>query len=180
MRKDFVVQFVCFKTTLDKEQFINQWEHSRASNSDPNVTLQQSQKKDLFKYIAQHRCKADEFEFVFSRIRKSPRHTASVPIRMEQAGGYSLIQSERQNDADEDESKIFAFIDNHQADLDVYRQMGAHGNLNIYEAYYENCRYAYILEFFVKNEDAVKLLNQVKQYDASETGIYKECVLEFS
>ena len=77
-----------------------------------------------------------------------------------------------------DESKVFAFLTSSKADLNMYKQLSAHGKLNIYEAYYENCQYAYILEYFVKNKYVAELLEQLKQYDVPEIGIYKECALQ--
>ena len=88
------------------------------------------------------------------------------------------MQAGRMNEAQGDESKVFAFFIEPQADLNVYRQLSAYSTLNIYEAYYENCQYACILEFFVKNKYVSKLLEQLKQYDAAEIGTYKECVLQ--
>ena len=178
MREDKVVQFVCFETTLDKEQFVVQWEQfTKPVNGRYTVILQQSEKKKLFRYIAQYHCAANEFEFVFTRARRSP-HSSATPIRAEQVGGYSILQSERLNSVHANETKIFTFLINAQADLNIYREMCSYGKLNIYEAYYENCRYAYILEFFVKNEFVSELLFQLKQYRAAEVAIYKECILE--
>jgi hypothetical protein len=50
--------------------------------------------------------------------------------------------------------------------------------LNIYEAYYENCQYACILEFFVKNSAVDELREQLKQITGAEIGTYTECVLQ--
>jgi hypothetical protein len=181
MRENRIVQFVCFETTLNKEEFITQWEQFTSPiSSKPHITLQQSEKKGLFKYIAQHFCNADEFEFVFARARRYSHNVAAAPIRTEKAGGYTMVQSEKRGDALEDESKIFVFLNNTQTDLDIYRRLNSYGKLNIYEAYFENCLYAYILEFFVKSEFTTELLLQLKKYDAAKIGIYKEFALEIS
>jgi hypothetical protein len=178
MRADKIVHFVNFETTLDSEQFIKRWEqYSRSVNSDVDVTLQQSEKKGLFRYIAQHRCTTSELQFVFTKEGRSSR-TPQVEIKAKQAGGYSILQAGRMNDTHVDESKVFAFLTSSKADLNMYKQLSAHGKLNIYEAYYENCQYAYILEYFVKNKYVIELLEQLKQHDVPEIGIYKECVLQ--
>ena len=176
-----MVQFVYFETHLDSSQFIEQWERfTRSVNLDPDVILQQSEKKGSFTYLAQHHCAAGDFEFVFARTRRPKNHTISVPIRTEHLGGYAFLESERKNDLEVGESKVFAFLTNSQADLDSYRQMCPQSNLNIYEAYYESCKYAYILEFFLKNELAADLERELKLSNAGEIGIYKECVLEIT
>ena len=180
MRQDKTVQFVCFETTLDTERFISQWEHfTRSANSDVDVTLQQSEKNGVFKYIAQHRYAAGEFQFVFTKATRSSR-TPEIEIKAKQAGGYSILQLERSTDARADESKIFVFLTNSQTDLALYKQLSIAGKLNIYEAYYENCQYAYILEFYVKNKNAAELMAQLKLLEPNEVRIYKECILQVS
>jgi hypothetical protein len=178
MSEDKIVQFVCFETTLNTEQFIMQWEqYNRSVNSDVDVTLQRSENNGVFKYIAQHRCPAGELQFVFTRAKKSSR-LPEVEIKAKQAGGYLIVQAERINDAHPDESKVFAFLTDPSASLDVYRQLANHDKLNIYEAYYENCQYAFILEFYVKNKHLTALLEQLKSNAVHETGVYKECALQ--
>ncbi len=180
MQEDKIVQFVYFETTLGSEQFIAKWEqYTRSVNSSLHVTLQQSEKNGAFRYIAQHRCASGEFQFAFTKAGRSSR-TPEIEIKAKQAGGYSIFQQEMKNHAHADESKVFAFLINPQANLNIYTQLPARGKLNIYKAYYENCQYAYILEFFVKNKYAAELMEQLKQYDAAETGVYKEFAMQAS
>ncbi len=178
MAEDKIVQFVSFETQLPAEQFITQWEQfNRTVNTDLDVCLQQSEKNGSFRYIAQHRCPAGELKFVFTRAKKSSRNP-EPEIRAKQAGGYLMIQEERMTEVHASESKVFVFLSDPLTDLNVYRQLSSFGKLNIYEAYYENCQYAYILEFFVKNKSILLLLEQLKQYNAADTGVYKECALQ--
>ncbi len=180
MGEDKIVQFVCFETTLDTAQFITQWEqYNRSVNSDADVTLQRSEKNGAFKYIAQHRCAAGELQFIFAKAKKSSR-IPEVEIKAKQAGGYAIVQAERINDAHPDESKVFAFLTDPRSVLDDYRQLINHGKLNIYEAWYENCQYAFVLEFFVKNKHLLLLLEQLKALNVHEAGVYKECALQAS
>ena len=177
MKENIVVQFVSFETTLDSKAFIPQWEQYQQSiNKDVRATLQQHVLKNgRFKYIAQHRCPSNEFQFVFHKERRSSK-IPEAEIRKKLAGGYSFLQLECVNEPKADESKILVFIINSQTDLDTFRQFSVHGKLNIYEAYYENCEFAYILEFFVKNEYAADVLQQLKILTHfAEAGIYKEC-----
>jgi hypothetical protein len=178
MRESKVVHFVCFETLLDTEQFIKRWEeYNRSVNSDLDVTLQQSEKDGIFRYIAQHRCVAGELQFIFTKPARSSR----IPregIKTKHAGGYSVLQAERMDDVYTNESKVFAFLIYPQTDLNAYRQLNTHSKLNIYEAYYENCEYAYILEFFVKNKHVAELLEQLKRHDTTEIGIYQEFIPE--
>ena len=179
MEEDIIVHFVCFYTSLDMTAFTRRWEeYSRSVNSDMDVTLQQCKKNNSFSYIAQHRCTAGELKFAFTKTAKRSPHIAQISIVEQEAGGYSLLQLERKAGANANESKVFVFINSPQADLDVYRNLLTHGKLNIYSAYYENCKYAYILEYFVPNKYAVSLIEQLKNFEGIETGIYKQYALE--
>ena len=178
MSTEKIVQFVCFETTLNSDLFIPKWEdYTRSDNSNTAVTLQKSEKNNSFKYIAQHWCSASGFQFVFTKGKKTSR-IPEVGIREKQAGGYAVKQLERKDDAHADESKIFVFITNPQTDLNSFKKMPVSAKLNIYEAYYENCQFAYILEYFVKNKFSAELHEQLKQQEAAEIGVYKECVLQ--
>ncbi|MBA2500261.1 MAG: hypothetical protein H0V30_11095 [Chitinophagaceae bacterium] len=177
MRKEKVVHFVCFDTILGREPFLAQWEqYTRSVNSDQDVTMQQSEKNGGFRYIAQHRCTAGELQFLFTKNRRSSR-TPEVEIKLKQAGGYSFLQEEKLNNIQPDEKKIFAFISDPRTDLGIFKQLTEHSKLNIYEAYYENCQYAYILEYFVKKKNAAELLDQLKLHNAEDIGLFQECKL---
>ena len=168
------VQFVCFETTLDKEQFGKRWEQFRHSlNSNNDVTLQQNETEGRFNYVAQHRFTSSELEFKFSNEGRNSR-IVQVPIKSILAGGYSILQANRLHNAAGNERKIIIFLSDPRADLKIYKQLFTAANLNIYEAYYENCKYSYILEYFVKTRDSLALLEQLKQYDTADVAIYKE------
>ena len=178
MKEDTVVHFVCFDTTLDTTAFMKRWEgYKRSLNSDADVTLQQSRKKNTFRYIAQHRCAPGDLQFTFIKAARSSRIAQTI-ITDQQAGGYSILQKERKGDAHSNESKVFVFINSPKADLDVYRNLSAHGKLNIYSAYYENCKHAYIMEYFTPDKYVPELVEQLNRFESVETGVYKECALQ--
>lgn len=102
---------------------------------------------------------------------------AEVEIRARKAGGYLMIQSEHLKSSKRDESKVFAFLIDSPIDFSLYQNLSTDGNLNIYEAYYENCQYTYILEYFVKHDSADLLREQLRKLNLAETGIYSECLL---
>jgi hypothetical protein len=57
--------------------------------------------------------------------------------------------------------------------LNAYRQIRVDTQLNIYEAYYENCSYAYINEFFVKTKYVSELTEQLKKLNPCELEFIK-------
>ena len=173
-----IVQFVCFETTLDTDQFIKRWqEYRRSDNGDADVTLQQCEEDNSYRYLAQHRGTQEELRFIFSKGANSSRVRRAI-ITAKQAGGYSVLQSENGNESRGGERKIFVFLTTPRVNLDDYRQLPVSVKLNIYEAYYENCRYAYILEYFVKNKYASQLREELKKLNPCEIGVYKECSLQ--
>lgn len=179
MLKEKIVQFVTFETILDKEQFISHWEKfTRSDYSDRDVLLHQSEKNGTFKYLAKHR-HGGGFKFIFERARVSSKNPR-VSIKVVQEGGYSPLQLTRSSDCHPDESKVYCFIQNPQADLNQYKEMNMNGNCNVYVAYYENCRFAFILEFFVKNDHAKELQERLKHHHLDDVVIYKELMMQLS
>jgi hypothetical protein len=177
MKEETIVQFVVFETALDSEEFIVRWERYKHSiNNQRDITLQQHvQENGKFKYVSQHKCSSGDFQFVLNKERRVSK-MPETEVRKKLAGGYSAMQLECVHETKKDESKIIVFVQDPQTDLDSFRQFCVHGKLNIYEAYYENCQFAYILEFFVKNEYASDVLQQLKIFTSfAEAGIYKEC-----
>lgn len=179
MNEDSIVHFVCFDTTLDITPFMRRWEdYKRSANSDMDVTMQQSIKDNPFRYIAQHHCTAGELRFAFTKSAKRSPHVAQINITEHELGGYSILQAERTGRMRANENKVFVFIHSAQADIDAYRRLALQGKLNIYSAYYENCRYAFIMEYFIPNEYAGELATRLSQFPGVETGVYKQYSLQ--
>jgi hypothetical protein len=175
MREKLLVQFVCFETILNSEEFIVKWQQFNRSVDNLDITLQQSQKNGVFKYIIQQRCSPDQFQFIFEKKRKSSK-IPEVSIKTEQAGGYSIRQQKRKGDTKPGEVKVFTFLSNPLADLDSYEKIPVPADLNIYEPYFENCRYAYILEFFTDDQSAESLIQELaNRGNDKDSGVYKEC-----
>lgn len=173
-----IVQFVSFETVLDSEKFIPQWEKfNRSVKTVLRVTLQQAEKKGVYHYLAQHRYAEGEFQFIFEKKAKSSR-TPEIEIRAKQAGGYALLQLERNQETSDDENKVFVFLSDPQSDLQPYRELAMNRNMNIYEAFYENCQYAYILEYFISHIEEAAFLEQLRILSPNKFEVYKECVLE--
>ncbi len=175
MTQNTKVQFVIFETVLSAESFMNRWkEYTRSSKSDADVTVQQSDYNGAFRYIAQHRFASEEVQFVFAKEKRSSR-IAQEHIKSDMAGGYSILQAQQLIGAAPNEKKIFAFISDPNTDLAVYKDLSRDGKLNIYEPYYQNCKYAYILEYFIKAKQAEGLMEQLKNLEAiAEAAIYQE------
>ncbi|MEI9945519.1 MAG: hypothetical protein WDN26_15040 [Chitinophagaceae bacterium] len=177
MKKDTIVQFICFVTNLEFEEFVKRWEPiSKQIVSDGDSMLQEAaplKGKNKFKFVLQHECGTKDFKFAFIKGKNQenfPEHRA----RIVQAGGYTAIQVQRQNIEMKNDVKVIAFIDHSETDIDFYNKQ-TYRHLNIYQAYYESCAYSYVMEYFLPEQDAPALLEQLKTRTGIEATVYREC-----
>ena len=174
-----IVQFVCFASPLGTNEFKELWEpYAKILVKDPAIILLQEgvsdQKSTRFTYISQHACSAADFQFAFMK-GKSKSHFPEHKARVIQAGGYlpvAPVIAYKQSRAD---VKIIALVGHGETDPAFYRGLGAR-HMNMYEAYYENCLYGYVIEFFTSAKEANDMLSQLKERPGVEAGIYQACL----
>jgi hypothetical protein len=181
MNQNKIVQFVGFITPVSSDQFVERWEFyvQQLKIHKTKSTLQkQSGAKSRFRYISQHRGLQDDFNFSFMKKRVS-EHFPEMNVKVVHAGGYIPLQSESSATDRKENINLMVFVKNHGADINFYRNLSLYRKLNIYQAYYENCTYAYIMEFFVKESDANSFMQQIptgmNHHNGDETAWYEEC-----
>ncbi|MFI5153935.1 MAG: hypothetical protein ACHQET_11415 [Chitinophagales bacterium] len=181
MNEKTIVQFVGFITGIEFDKFVVRWEYyvQQLKDNKMKATLQkQRSTKNRYKYISQHSGNHQDFNFAFMKKRQSehfPEHEAKV-VHM---GGYFPLQKESSRLDRQELVNIMVFVKELDADVDAYRQLQHYRKLNIYQAYFENCAYGYIMEFFVKDADAAKFILQLDgrmatAHSADEVGLYEE------
>ena len=180
MQANTIFQFVGFETTVAMDGFLSQWERfaKRVFKNDIHtISLQQQVAGgNRYKYISRNEWPQDNFRFAFMEGRYSA-HFPDHKVKVVQAGGYSALQLECENNPDDDEVRVLAFVRDDAVDLDECRKW-PHHHLNIYEAYYQSCLYAYIFEYFTGREEAGKLISTLKkQFTDLEIGMYKDCLV---
>jgi len=178
MKKDSIIQFVCFITHLDFEEFVVKWEHyaKQFMTNSGAMTLQQgAETKSRYKYVSQHEYRQEGFRFAFMKGRSS-EHFPEQKVKVIQAGGYMPVQIECRH-LEEGDVKVMAFISHNETDIDFYSQVSLYRHLNIYQAYYESCTYGYILEFFTPETDAHELVEQLKTRAGIDVALYRECLV---
>jgi hypothetical protein len=174
MKTNKIAHFVYFETMLCSNDFLVRWQRYHSSaNINAEVILQESKAGDVFMYIAKHCCNSDEFQFAFTKASKSTR-AKQTEIKKVQLGGYSIIQQQNTGNAKEDEYKLFIFLDDKHTNISAYQQVQSSSKLNIYQAYFENCSYAYILEYFIKQADIVQFKENLQQFNTTASPVYKE------
>lgn len=184
MNQNVIVQFVGFITSLESDNFIQRWEYYvklMKEKKMKNTLQKQHSGKTRYRYISQHSGSPEDFKFAFMKKRDSehfPEHNAKVV----HIGGYTAIQLEASRNDRERNLNLMLFVKNPEADLDFYRKLPEVKKLNIYQAYFENCAYAYILEFFVGEEDAASLVTTLGTRETharlgDELAMYEEYAL---
>jgi len=178
MKKDTIIQFVCFITNVQLDEFAPLFERyaKRLTNKKAASALQQqlAETKARFRYVSQHEWTDADFHFTFMNERRS-EHFPEHNVKVVQAGGYLPLEIKRKGGEEEGEVRLIAFIGHNENDIDFYRDLSSN-DINIHQAFYESCMYGYVIEFFVEENNADQLLRQLKQRPGVETGIYKECI----
>jgi hypothetical protein len=177
MNKDTIVQFVCFASVLEPDEFMEMWEsYASFLVDDPaNILLQvgmAERNNNRFNYVLQHVCSAPDFRFAFMK-EGGRSHPADNKARITQAGGYLPVQLQSPYNNVKGDTRIVAFVGHSETELDFYRGQTFHC-LDIYEAYFENCAYSYVLQFFLQEQEARVLLAQLKARHGVEAALYKE------
>jgi hypothetical protein len=101
-----------------------------------------------------------------------PEHAA----RVIQLGGYTPLQIQNKKISPKDK-KILALLDKSFFDLEFCKNQ-SYSSLNIYEAYFENCKYGYILEYSVPEKDASLLIEQLSAQSGIEVTVYNNTLVE--
>jgi hypothetical protein len=182
MKKDTIIQFVCFITNLRPDEFVPAWESyaRRLMNKKTEPVLQQlTASKNKFRYISYHEWPGNDFHFSFMLGRNS-EHFREQNVKVVQAGGYSLLQSEGKRKRTDNDTRLIVFISPNETDMEFYRLLPFYHHLTIYQAYYESCVYSYIMEFFVAKHDAEALEQLLQQRPGVETGISRECLVPYA
>ncbi len=180
MKKDAIIQFVCFVTTLGEDEFAPQWEKFAKKlkrNSDPDLQQQTSATKNRFRFISRHEWTEQDIQFSFMNNKRA-EHFPEHSVRVVQIGGYIPFLIKKKNNIEEDGFvKLMAFIGHNENDIDFYSQLPQARHSNIYQAFYENCTYGYVMEFFIAEKESAELLALLKQRSGVDVGIYKECLV---
>ena len=178
MNKDTIVQFICITSILEPEEFIDMWESYADLRVDDttNILLQEGvteKNGNRFNYVIQHKSSAADFRFAFMKER-SRMHPPEQKARIKLAGGYQPVQLQSTYNNVKEDARIVVFVAQGETELEFYRSQSFH-YLNIYEAYFENCAFGNVMEFFVSEQESHSLVEQLKAMPGVEAGIYKDC-----
>jgi hypothetical protein len=178
MNKETIVQFICITSILGPEEFRDMWESyaDLLVEDTTNILLQEGvteKNGNRFNYVIQHKSSAADFRFAFMKER-SRMHPPEQKARIKLAGGYFPVQLQSVYNNVKEDARIVVFVAQGETELEFYRTQSFH-YLNIYEAYFENCAYSYVMEFFVRKQEAPELLAQLKARHGVEAAIYKGC-----
>lgn len=179
MKKDNVVHFVGFASTLAKPAFLEQWTQYVKEYNGMKGVLQLQEKtggSGKYDFISRHVFNEKDFDFPFvkGRISESfPDHAAKVNM----FGGYVAAESRKTASKEKNGVTIIACMSRDRTDLDEYRALSEHGVMNVFEPFFENCKFNLILEFLVSKNHAPVLLEElIKRKDSPEISMFKDCI----
>lgn len=177
MKKDNIIQFICFETNIDYHEFAGIMEnYIKKNKQEKEEIMVLKTTKGRFRYVSRHIAPSADFRFIFNKGRNNEVAT-NTSLRIVQAGGYKPLQVEYYPESKNELTEVIAFVNKEQFDISAFREMEGYQHLNIYEAYFESCNYSYILEFFIEEAAAENLIKQIKEQPLnSETGMYRECL----
>ena len=178
MKKDNIIQFICFETNIEYNGFTAIMEnYIRKNKHEKEEIMVLKTNKGRFRYVSRHIAPSADFRFTFNKGRNSDVTATSTSLRIVQAGGYKPLQVEYYPEGKNELTEVIVFVNKEQTDISVFGEMEHNQYLNIYEAYFESCHYSYILEFFVEESEAESLINQIKAQPLnSEASVYRECL----
>jgi hypothetical protein len=183
MKKNTIVQFVCFSTTLSLDDFAPRWEHyaKKLIPKKPEPVLHQlaSGFRGKYQYISMHEWPDSDTRFSFMNEKRSLLFPESN-VRTVQAGGYQLVDIHKKHTTDETDTKLIAFISHEENDISFYVNQLQYNSLHLYQAYYENCAYGYIAVFLVNSVDRDELLLNLRQRIGAETAVYEDSLMAHS
>jgi hypothetical protein len=179
MKQQMIVQFVGFATSMNTEEFTPEWENytGKFKNSKTTVILykEKIKNKKAFDYISKIEWPQGDFNSALANDQKAGRFSEQK-ARAVQMGGYISIE-EKNSFADTDnDTVIIAMIGHNENDIGFYEGLPLYSQVNIYQAYYENCRYGYVAEFTVPEADAEMLLQHLAQRPGVEASLYRTCL----
>ena len=171
------VQFVGFTSRIEPEEFISLWvPFAMKLNANPDsMSLHQhlpdtgSQK---FNFISKHSSGPGEFNFAFMKGRDK----LSFPdnkARVIQMGGYMPVKQSPKKKPATGEVGVLVFIPHDERDLDSYKELDG-TIVNHYEAYFENCAYGIILEYYVSKKNVDGFIASVRANKGVEAGQFRE------
>lgn len=174
MNKDNITHFVGFITRLEPPAFVDQWSHyATGSENGSNLFVLQETgaKAGKYKYVSRHEFGEQSFRFSFMKTRDS-EHFPEQKARVIMFGGYIPEETAGRTTG---KRRIRALFTSDRIELDAYRLL-APGALTIYQPFYENCLFSYILEFFVQDNKVDELVDELtKKNEAVDIAVYHEC-----
>jgi len=175
-----IIQFECFETSMHVDNFITSWEYyaKKLLDNHVDVTLHERFSGGCkFKFISRHKWPEDSFAFSFMQKRRSGFFDEGS-VKITQAGGYAPIQVEKESDEKNIYWKIILLLPMAQANIEEFQKLPFHLYLNIYQSYFESCRYSHILEFFLDEQMSELFLQWLKTNKHNEeAGLYRECMV---
>ena len=179
MENQIITQFVGFATNMNIETFAREWERYTQSFKGIDTTgiLYSEKRKNTkaFGYISKIEWPQDDYNSTLAGSHKNGRFSENKARGIE-LGGYTSIEEKRVCRALNSDATIIAFISHNENDIHFYEGLPFYSQIIIYQAYYENCNYGYIIVFTVPEAGTEVLLQKLLQRPGVEASQYGACL----
>lgn len=181
MKKNNIYEFVCFETLLELKDFRQQWDEFARFFLDKGVERIVLNKKDSekikYRYVSKKQWPVESFQDVFSAA-KLPGSFAANQVKVLPKGGYASIEMGHEKKAEKTEVQVIAFVHDDIIDTKKMRENKLCKSMNIYEAFYQNSKYNYIIEFFTDKAHTDQLVAAIKnEFSKAEIGVFAEAAV---
>jgi len=178
MENNNIYEFVCFETLLELKDFRQQWDEFAKVFMDKGVQKivlnKKNGEKNKYRYISKKQWPLDSFQDVFSES-KIPGSFAASQVKVIPTGGYASVEIGHDKKAGKTEVQVIAFVHDDIIDIKKLRESKLFKAMNIYEAFYQNSQYNYIIEFFTDKTKQDALVAEIKnEFMKAEIGTYAE------
>lgn len=178
METNNIYEFVCFETLLELKDFRQQWDEFAKVFLEKGVQRIVLNKKNgekiKYRYISKKQWPLDSFQDVFSES-KIPGSFAASQVKVVPTGGYASVEMGHDKKTGKAEVQVIVFVHDDIIDIKKLRESKSFKSMNIYEAFYQNSQYNYIIEFFTDKANQDALIAEIKnEFMKAEIGIYAE------
>jgi hypothetical protein len=175
MKQQTIIQFVGFATSMGIEEFIPEWESYTGNFKGTKTTAllyrEKIKNKKGFGYISKIEWQQNDFNSTLANNQKAGRFSEHK-ARVVQLGGYICVEEKNIYTGKDSDTTIIALISHNENDIAYYEGLPLYNQAIIYQAYYENCTYGYVIEYTVPEGDGEILLQQLAQRPGVEASIY--------
>ena len=142
--------------------------------NEPVLLERQTAARNKFRYLSRHSWPEGENRFSFKQSRKNG-YFPEMPVQIQHLGGYTTHENAVSHEPTNGENRLFVLTGHDENDPLYYTSLPFLFLYNLYEAYYESCRHAYIIEYLGNPENLEAIAGHIRQRNGTESALLQDC-----